>query len=160
MGSNHDKAWRLFDAQDFHSTVLHSTDVFARAKALASRATTLEKALIDALCMRFPVLGTTWPNNSPLNRAYADAMRMIYRAYPENLNIAALFVEALMCMTPRALWELDTGDVTGPHTTAIVEVIDRAFLAKAGRLESRGSLPPPDSPSGNVPEPSDCATRR
>ena len=43
------------------------------------------------------------------NDAYADAMREVYRAYPEDLDVCALFAEAIMNRTPWALWDLKTG---------------------------------------------------
>ena len=73
-----------------------------RALGLASGATPVERALIEALARRYE-----WPppaDRSILDRAYADAMRAVWRAYPEDDDVGALFAEALMDLRPWDLW--------------------------------------------------------
>lgn len=63
---------------------------------------------------------------------YADAMRPVYEAYPDDIDVAALFAEALMCITPRGLWDLDNGKPSGPHTVEARSTIERAFGLPGG----------------------------
>ncbi|KAI7232843.1 TPR domain protein [Hortaea werneckii] len=59
-------------------------------------------------------------------------MRPVYEAYPDEVDVAALFAEALMCITPRGLWDLDTGKPTGPHTVEARNIIERVFQLPGG----------------------------
>ena len=52
------------------------------------------------------------------NRAYAVAMRGVYKAHPRNPDVAALFAEALMNLAPWRLWPHSVPTtLTGAHTT-------------------------------------------
>ncbi|KAK0359827.1 hypothetical protein LTR94_029722, partial [Friedmanniomyces endolithicus] len=74
-------------------------------------------ALIAALGPRFPEQATRDPEEfDRLNRAYADAMRVFYQQFSDDIDAAALFGDALICLSPRALWDLDTGEPIGPGT--------------------------------------------
>ncbi|PVH82455.1 hypothetical protein DL98DRAFT_586445 [Cadophora sp. DSE1049] len=92
------------------------TDVLDRASLLAKHATPVEQALIEAIGARFPPVDDIPEDLDPFNRAYADAMRLVYQKFPRDLDVTALFAEALMCISPRNLWDLDTGRPTGHHT--------------------------------------------
>jgi tetratricopeptide (TPR) repeat protein len=64
--------------------------------------TEAEKALISALQARY-----AWPapeDRSELDRAYAEAMRKVWAAYPEDGDVAALAGEAVMLLRPWKLW--------------------------------------------------------
>jgi hypothetical protein len=67
------------------------------------------------------------------NDAYADAMRRVHARYPDDLDVAALFAEALMIRTPWQLWNPRTGEpVEGASTLEIVEVLEQGMArAKA-----------------------------
>lgn len=131
-GPNYNKAWRFFDKEDFKSTVIRANAALARASVLASRATPIEKSLIKALTARFPPAEAIHEDFDTLNRAYADAMRPAYLAHADDMDMASFFADALMCITPRGLWDLDTGKVSGSHTTEAQEVIESAFRKPEG----------------------------
>ena len=64
--------------------------------------------------------------------AYADAMREVYRRFGDDLDVAALFAEALITRTPWLLWDLDTGEPADDADTAeAVEVLEAA-IARPG----------------------------
>ena len=70
------------------------------------------------------------------NDAYADAMRAVWRAHPDDLDVCALFAEAVMNRTPWALWDLVTGEPTeGASTVEATEVLEAAFRD----LDSQGA---------------------
>ena len=80
-------------------------EAVTRAKALAAGARPVERALIDALVFRY-----TDPepeDRKPLDRAYADAMRRVFEAYPKDADVGALFAEALADLRPWDLWTPD-----------------------------------------------------
>lgn len=116
IGPNYNKAWTFFDRDNLKASVDKATDALKRADELAGQVTPVEKALITALAARFPSPDDIPDDLKPLNHAYADAMRVIYQVHSDDIDIAALFVESLMCISPRGLWDLDTGKPSGDHT--------------------------------------------
>ncbi len=85
-----------------------------------------ERAYIEALTTRY-----TAPNpadRSGLDRAYADAMREVHLADPEDVDAATLFAEALMDLYPWAYWTEDREP--REFTQEIVDTLE-AVLARA-----------------------------
>jgi tetratricopeptide (TPR) repeat protein len=104
------------------------------ARARAPRASALERALIEALAARY-VAEPEAAAREALDRAYADAMRDVHRAHPEDLDVATLFAEALMDLNPWNHWTRDGEPVA--ETPEIVATLE-AVLARA-----------PDHPGAN-----------
>ncbi|KAJ9482960.1 hypothetical protein VN97_g10459, partial [Penicillium thymicola] len=123
-GPNYNKAWRYFDPEDRQASIKKVKDILVRASKLASQATPVEQALIGAIGARFPPIDDIPDDLGPFDRAYADAMRSVYHQFRDDVDVAALFAESLMCITPRGLWDLDTGKPTGDHTVEAREVIE------------------------------------
>lgn len=97
-----------------------------RALELAGNATPVERALIEALSTRY-----SWPppaDRAELDRAYADAMRQVWRAHPEDDDVAALFAEALMDLRPWDLWSA-SGEPR-PETPEVIATLE-TVLARA-----------------------------
>lgn len=86
-----------------------------RAQALAVGASAKEQALIAALARRHAADG----DRPALDRAYAEAMREVARQYPDDHNIGALLVEALMDLQPWDYWEADRRTPKGGAGEAI-----------------------------------------
>lgn len=131
-GPNYNKAWTFFDQQDVLDSARTANAALKNAAKFASEATPIERGLIKALGARFPPNDNVPDSFTYLDRAYADAMRPVYHAHSNDVEVAALFAEALMCITPRGLWNLDTGKPTGSHTNEAREVIETAFKTPAG----------------------------
>ena len=153
IGPNYNKPWEAFDgdekcqsleralessaaaaeaATDAHAEA--ATDA-AEAATAATAATGLEQALIGALAERYPS-NPEEEDFGPWNDAYADAMRDVYRAHPEDLNVCALFAEAIMNRTPWELWDLVTGQpAEGASTIEAIEVLEAAFT----ELDAKGA---------------------
>jgi len=77
------------------------------------------------------------------NDRYAAAMRDVYARFPDDLDVATLFAEALMNRTPWQLWDLRSGEpAEGADTLEAVEVLERAMRAveAAGSERHRGLL--------------------
>ncbi|KOC09608.1 tetratricopeptide repeat domain protein [Aspergillus flavus AF70] len=127
VGPNYNRAWHFFDMADRQHTVKKANEALTRAIELASNATPVERDLIKALTARFPPSDNIPSDMGPLNHAYADAMRPVYHAYSSDVDVAALFGDALMCISPRGLWDLDTGKPTGDHTVEAQKVIESAM---------------------------------
>jgi len=61
----------------------------------------------------------------------------VYRAFPDDLDVAALFADALMNLTPWALWDQITGEpADGAATAEAKAVLDRALEHPAGRAHA------------------------
>ncbi|PYI31746.1 TPR-like protein [Aspergillus indologenus CBS 114.80] len=144
LGPNYNKAWAFFDRADLATSITKAlcalTHALELAKDPANKTTAAERALITALFPRFPRWSTstdtpseTIPaDNFPidfarLNQAYADAMRTAYREHPDDIDITALLIEALMCISPRGLWNLTTGEPSGRHTVEARQLVEAAF---------------------------------
>jgi tetratricopeptide (TPR) repeat protein len=133
-GPNYNKAWDAFDETDRAQTVRLARAATCRALELVSGASPVERALIEALERRYPS-DVAGPDCSIWNDGYAGAMREVYRRFPDDLDVACLFAEALMNRTPWQLWDLATGEpAEGADTLEALQVLERA-LASA---ESRG----------------------
>jgi tetratricopeptide (TPR) repeat protein len=97
-----------------------------RALALASSASPAERALIEALAVRYAEAPPA--DRKPLDRAYADAMAKVVARYPDDLDAATLYAEALMDLSPWQYWD-KRGEPTSADTPVIVSELERV-LAK------------------------------
>ena len=95
-------------------------DAVQKAERLSASCTPKEKALITALTFRY--------SNDPglsrwsLDSAYAAQMRRVYKDFPDDMNISALFAESLMDLHP---WDLFKKDGTiQPWTPEILAVLE------------------------------------
>ena len=70
-------------------------------------------------------------NTPELNAAFATAMKPIYEKYAGNLDVASIYVEALMNLNPWQLWEKNTttGEITpiDDNTLLLIKVMEDAF---------------------------------
>jgi tetratricopeptide (TPR) repeat protein len=139
LGPNYNKAWEAFDEVELPQAVKDAHAAATRALELAEGASDVERALVDALQRRYPSAHPT-ENCSIWNDDYASAMRDVYRAFPDDLDVATLFAEALMNRTPWQLWDLTTGEpAAGADTREAAEVLERALRD----VEAGGGEPHP-----------------
>ncbi|KAJ5783964.1 uncharacterized protein N7518_009641 [Penicillium psychrosexuale] len=132
-GPNYNKAWKFFDPKGRRASIEKVNNVLERARKLVSHATPVEQALIEAIGARFPSVHDIPDDLSPFDHAYANAMRPVYQKFSNDMDVAALFADALMCITPRGLWDLDSGKPTGNHTVEAREVIELGLKQPTGR---------------------------
>lgn len=90
------------------------------AQQHAGRATPVERALIEALSARYA--NPQPENRSPLDRAYAEAMRKVWATYPRDPDVGAFFAEALMDLRPWDQWSPDGQPL--PGTEEVVATLD------------------------------------
>ena len=91
-----------------------------RAGELQGNAAAGERALIAALARRY-----AWPapaDRRELDVAYADAMREVWRSHPEDVDVGALFAEALMDLRPWDLWAPD--GTARPETPEVIGTLE------------------------------------
>lgn len=96
----------------------------AKAKQLSSTASPLEKALIDAMSVRYTA-DSIDANRSRLNQLYTDMMKHCYQNFPSHADAAALYADALMLEHP---WDLWKNDGTPKEWTPLIrEVLEKLF---------------------------------
>lgn len=93
------------------------------AKKLSQNASDKEKMLIGALQERYLVEEPD--DRKSLNEAYAEAMRGVMKAFPDDAHIAALTAESMMDVHPWDFW--DEKGVTRPWTKEITDTIETAL---------------------------------
>lgn len=135
LGPNYNKPWEFFDEVDLRSTVARTHQAVQRARELAVGATPVERALIGALAHRYPAHQVNDPQDdlSVWNANYAAAMERVYREFGADLDVATLYADALMNLTPWQLWDLRTGEpATGSRAADAQRVLDLAMKEPAG----------------------------
>ncbi|MEM0978791.1 MAG: tetratricopeptide repeat protein [Cyanobacteria bacterium P01_H01_bin.58] len=140
IGPNYNKPWEAFEEEEKPDAVQIAKKAIAQADALKDKGTTVEQGLIDAISHRYPEEPTV-EDFAPWNETYADAMRRVYQAFPDDLDVCCLFAEALMNRTPWQLWDLPTGKpALGASTLEALTVLERAFEQLEGAWEHPGLL--------------------
>ena len=114
-------------------------DPIQQAMALKDECTELEQDLISALSKRHSAEARdaadpsvlNMGNSVELNIAFAEAMEPLYEKYNGNLDVTAIYVEALMNLKAWQLWEknTETGEITpaDDNTLLLVKVLEDAF---------------------------------
>lgn len=134
-GPNYNKAWRLFDPGDFERTTWLVNEVLGKAERLVPTVSPVEQALIRALRARYSTGNfVTPPDRHALNLAYAEAMREVHKAFMDDLDVTALFVDAVMCVTPRQVWNIPTGAPAGYGTLEAKGALERGLARDNGRM--------------------------
>ena len=140
IGPNYNKPWETFEEEEKPDALAQAKDALAAAAAIKDQAAPVERALLEALASRYPDDAGV-EDYGPFNDAYADAMRNVYGAFPEDLDVACLFAEALMNRTPWQLWDLPTGQpADGADTLEARAVLERAFDQLPGAWAHPGLL--------------------
>ena len=90
------------------------------AQKNVGNASPVEKALIEALAKRYA--NPSPEDRSGLDRAYADAMRKVWKKFPRDPDVGALFAEAMMDLRPWDQWTPD--GKAQPGTNEIIATLD------------------------------------
>ncbi|MHA3976678.1 tetratricopeptide repeat protein [Halovulum sp. GXIMD14794] len=109
VGPNYNLPWIKRDEQMRADSLAEAYDA-TQAGLKLKKVTEAERALLEALTARFPQrdpapleVMTGW------NDDFADAMRQVHHAHLGDLDVRAIFVEAIMNRTPWQMWNLQTG---------------------------------------------------
>jgi tetratricopeptide (TPR) repeat protein len=92
----------------------------ALARQHSGNASAVERALIEALGRRYA--NPQPEDRGPLDRAYADAMRGVWRSFPRDPDVGALFAEAMMDLRPWDQWTPE--GQAQPGTDEIISTLD------------------------------------
>jgi tetratricopeptide (TPR) repeat protein len=92
----------------------------ALAQQHSATASPVERALIEALSHRYA--NPQPEDRSPLDHAYAEAMREVWKAYPNDPDVGAFFAEAMMDLRPWDQWT--PAGQAEPGTDEILATLD------------------------------------
>ncbi|MEL6487527.1 MAG: hypothetical protein AAFQ13_10350 [Pseudomonadota bacterium] len=139
IGPNYNKPWDIF-TPDEKAPALERAHAALKAAQALGNATPVEHALIEALASRYPT-DPEIEDYQPFNDGFAAAMKPVYEAYPDDLDIAFCYAEALMNRTPWQLWDFHKG-VPNPEasTPEAMAVLERAFDETPGAWDHPGLL--------------------
>ncbi|MEM1399580.1 MAG: tetratricopeptide repeat protein, partial [Pseudomonadota bacterium] len=139
-GPNYNLPWHRYDAAGRADALATAYDAVVAAQANREGASTVERALIDALVERYPQREPV-DDMRPWDRAFTDAMRTIMNGFPNDLDVISVFVEAIMNETPWKMWDLKTGaPADGAGTVEAMTVLERAFAHLEGAWDHAGLL--------------------
>ena len=107
-GPNYNLPWHLYDPVGKQLALSAAYDAMQSASAHAVKASAVEQAMIRALSARYPQREAL-EDMSAWDKAYTKEMRKVFEAYPDDLEVRAVFAESIMNETPWQMWDLRTG---------------------------------------------------
>ncbi|KAI0202924.1 TPR domain protein [Astrocystis sublimbata] len=137
LGPNYNRPWHSLDDSELEATVQQTHQAVEQAQSLAAarNVSHVEKALVSALRARYPlqhIVGKESTYNK-WNDGYAEAMRDVYKQFHDDPDVAALFADALMNLTPWDLWDLKTGEpASHAHTIEVKSILEQAMAQDSG----------------------------
>ena len=97
----------------------HAYAAMQKARGLSGRADAKERAMIDALAVRY-VEQFDAATRRDQDRAYADAMKQLSERYPDDLEIVTLYGDALFLLEPRR----GARDANDPNVKRLHQVLE------------------------------------
>ena len=126
------KPWEWLTLPEKEQALAACHGAVAEARARSAGVPAEARALIDALAVRYPQIEV--PDDDTLaswERAYADAMLPVYETFGDDPDIAALYIDSQIMLTP---WQIYDVDKREPNPEARAEEIQDALArALAGR---------------------------
>lgn len=134
LGPNYNKPWDLFGRREIQNAAVRTHHAIEKAKACSDSATPVERALVDALRYRYPRADAPTKTDRPIwNREYADAMAAVSAQFPDDLDVATLYADSMMNLTPWALWDIRTGNpASDARTLEVKRVLDYGMSLEGG----------------------------
>lgn len=139
IGPNYNKPWEVFTPEEKAPSLSRAHAALASGLAL-ERAAPVEKALLAALAERYPQ-DPGIEDYQPFNDGFAAAMKPVYEAFPDDLDVNFVYAEAMMNRTPWQLWDFRRG-LPNPEasTSEAMAVLERAFEQLEGAWDHPGLL--------------------
>ena len=126
-GPNYNLPWVRYDPQGRQMALSASWDAMQQALAHVGKASPVEQAMIRALPARYPQREAI-EDMAPWDKAYTEEMRKLFKAFPDDLEVCAVFAEAIMNETPWQMWDLPSGKpVAGAGTEECRAALEDAF---------------------------------
>lgn len=138
IGPNYNKVWGFFAPEEEIAALdlAHASIAAARSHP----ASPVEQAMIAAMADRFPD-DPGVEDFGPWNDRFADAMRRVHAAFPDDLDVTTIFAEALMNRTPWKLWDTSRGvPAEGSSTAEAQALIEDTFARFPAAWDHPGLL--------------------
>jgi len=136
QGPFYNKPWKFYGPGELRRDLQACRTATEAALATRGRASDIERALINALDVRYsnPLMSSQEAfDRSDL--AYAAAMRAVIARWPDDDDVAALTAEALITRTPWQLWDTRSGEpAEGSDTLEAVALLE----ARLGAASAEG----------------------
>jgi tetratricopeptide (TPR) repeat protein len=132
MGPFYNLTWAEYGEQEANIATKTAHDHLMKAHSQPERMTSLEGHLVRALIARFQKPhGVSAQEFARWNDDYAAEMRRVYYAFPDDHDVMAFFIEALLMRTPRRLWNMKTGlPAAGSDILEALSVCERSIAMK------------------------------
>lgn len=138
LGPNYNKLWEFFEPEERANALARAHALLAETRDLP--ADDAERAMADALAARFPT-DPAIADYGPWNEGFAAAMRPVHGRFPEDLDVVAIYAEALMNRTPWKLWDTAAGvPAEGASTEEIRGLLEGAFARDPAAWDHPGLL--------------------
>lgn len=129
LGPNYNKPWEYVSPPELKQAQAAAVKAKELIVVDGVNVEPVERAIIEALQHRYHVDGEL----DRRNEAYASAMGKVHADFLGDLDVCALYADALMNLTPWALWDLPTGlPAPGASTLTIKSVLESALSLSGG----------------------------
>lgn len=108
-GPNYNLPWDRYDPHGRQMALSAAYDAMQDALVQAGKASPVEQALIHALPARYPQRDAI-EDMSPWDKDYTKAMRKVFEAHSDDLEVRTIFAESIMNETPWKMWDLRSGE--------------------------------------------------
>jgi tetratricopeptide (TPR) repeat protein len=126
-GPNYNLPWHLYDPRGRQMALEASYDAMQAALQHAGKASPVEQALIRALPARYPQRDAI-DDMAPWDKAFTKEVRTVFKKYPDDLEVRAVFAESIMNETPWKMWDLASGKpAEDAGTEEAMQVLEGAF---------------------------------
>ena len=140
VGPNYNMQWDIMDPVTKSRILSTAHRATQESLRVGGEVSDVERALIEALPARYPQADPI-DDQAPWNRNYTAEMRRVHERFPDDLDVAAVFVDAILNETPWLMWDLATG-APAPYagTDEARAVLERAFAARPDAWDHPGLL--------------------
>ncbi|MGB3246983.1 MAG: hypothetical protein WBB25_20815 [Sulfitobacter sp.] len=136
-GPNYNMPWRLYDDKGRADALAEAYDATQAALACLDKMSAPEADLIKALTARYPQRDLAEDMES-WDRAYAEAMRVVRLDHPHDLDIACVFAESLMNLTPWQMWNIASDSVADNAATLEAQAVLERYMGEPGGMQHPG----------------------
>ena len=128
-GPFYNLTWREHGLEEANAATRLGFEHVAAARALLGEACGPESRLVEAMACRFQKPHAVSPEEfDRWDDDYAAELRRVFAHHPDDHDVMALYVEALITRTPRRLWDVKTGKpARDSDVIEALQVCDRAI---------------------------------
>jgi tetratricopeptide (TPR) repeat protein len=139
-GPNYNLPWHRYDPKGRQMALSASYDAKQVALLHATTAGPVEQAMIHALNARYPQRDAI-EDMAAWDKAFTNEMRKVFEAYPEDLEVRAVFAEAILNETPWQMWDLRSSKpAEGAGTEECRRVLEFALTNRPAAWDHPGLL--------------------